>query len=557
MLGAERTRFVVGTAVGLAVLTSAAVADPLGATEPSAQEQHGVYVLNRARHDPTKYGQQIGVDLSALTPRPPLAVNMNLTGSARFHAREMVDNDYFAHTSEVTGDGPDTMIVQNGYDLYGAGLGADYGTRNSTESIAFGVNSIPQFSDALSLLIIDKGVPGLGHRVHLMATSGGYAQHREVGFGRAQGTDAQSGRPKRIYAIHTGNVRPDDYFLTGVVYDDANRNGKYDLGEGVGGATIDIGVGQTQSMEAGGYAIKVSPGTYNLTCQGGSFDGQGSVTVTVTDASVEVDFRSGVRGAQVNFEDFVLPPFPGPDVSATGAPLLGPAPLAVDFTATSNDVTATYAWDFGDGGDGNGATPSHVYAQPGLYTALVSGTNADGTRTALAVVAVGDAAAPGTPPASSGLTFTKLVAKANFKKAGKDKVVAAFSMEMPEGFLPGDHTVAVNIGGVSVEIPITAKNKGVDTAGNKIVLKAAKKALKKADKSGTPIAAGVVAKVKVILKGDFAEMLGVAGLRNTDEVRTLEGFPVALLIDGHAYRAGLSVLQKSVEDKKSIGKLAP
>jgi len=555
MRACDRSRFVLGATLAVVAATASAVADPLGELEPSKQEQHGIYLLNRARHDPTKYGNQVGVDLSGVTARPALAVNLKLTGSARFHAKEMVDNDYFQHVSPVTGDGPDNMIVQNGYDLDGAGLDPRYGGRNSTESIAFGVNSIANFSNALSLLIIDKGVPGLGHRVQLMAISSGFAQNREVGFGRAAGTDARTGRPKRLYAIHTADVSVNDRFLTGVVYDDANNNGKYDMGEGLGGVTITAGANQTTSMSAGGYSIQVTPGPYPMTCSGGPFRGEGSAQVTVDGANVEVDFRSGVRGAQVDFTDFVLPPFPGPDVSASGTPLQGLAPLDVDFAATSDDAGATYTWDFGDGDGGAGAMPMHAYTQPGIYAAIASGTNTDGTNRALVVVAVGDPGAPGVAPSSLDLVFKKLLVKANFRKTGKDNVLAIFSMEMPAGFVPGDHIVTVNVGGVSADIPITAKNKGSDAAGNKIVLKAAKRALKKAGKSGTPIEAGVVAKVKLLLTGALAGVLGVAGLRNTTEVRTLDGFPVALLIDGHAYRAGLAVLEKSKDGKKSIGKL--
>ncbi len=557
MRARDRIVFAQGIAAGLVILVASATAAPLGAVEPSKQEQHGIYVLNRARNNPTKYGNQIGVDLSGLTPRPPLAVNLNLTGSARFHAEEMLEFDYFEHVSEVTGDGPDTMAVQNGYDLRGGGLGANYGPQNTIESIAFGVNSFPTYASALALLIEDKGVPGLGHRVHLMAMNAFWAAHREIGMGRAAGTDPATGRPARYYAIHTAQVDSASRFLTGVVYADANRNGKYDTGEGVSGATIVAGASRTTSMNAGGYSIEVQAGTFAMTCSGGSFAGEGSASVTVTDANVEVDFRSGVRGAQVDFVDFVPSPFPGPDVSVGGTPLRGIAPFDVDFVATSDDATATYAWEFGDGELGAGRTPAHLYTRPGIYTAIASATNDSGSNRSLAVVAVGDATAPGTAPPSLDLTVAKLVVKASFKKPGKDKIIAVFSMEMPAGFLPGERTVSVNVGGVSADIPITAKNKGVDASGNKLVLKAAKRALKKAAKAGTPISAGVIAKVKLILQGDLADMLGVAGLRDATEIRTLDGFPIAILIDGHAYRVGVSLLAKSKEGKKSTGKFAP
>ncbi len=44
---------------------------------------------------------------------------------------------------------------------------------------------------------------------------------------------------------------------------------------------------------------------------------------------------------------------------------------------TDGTVTA-YAWDFGDGTNGSGATPSHVFAVPGTYTVALTVTDDDG-----------------------------------------------------------------------------------------------------------------------------------------------------------------------------------
>ena len=124
-MGSVNCRRLLAVALVLPLLgQSAQAVDPLGETEPNRTEQHGIYLLNKARHDPTAYGNQIGGDLSGAAPRPALAVNRNLTGSSRFHAKEMLEHDYFGHTSDVTGDGPNQMIVQNGYDLFGDGLKA-------------------------------------------------------------------------------------------------------------------------------------------------------------------------------------------------------------------------------------------------------------------------------------------------------------------------------------------------------------------------------------------------------------------------------------------------
>lgn len=72
----------------------------------------------------------------------------------------------------------------------------------------------------------------------------------------------------------------------------------------------------------------------------------------------------------------------------------GPTVLsnATDFDADVTDGTPdSYAWDFGDGNDGSGASPSHTYAASGVYTATVVATNETNSMTATTTVYVGDA----------------------------------------------------------------------------------------------------------------------------------------------------------------------
>ena len=64
-------------------------------------------------------------------------------------------------------------------------------------------------------------------------------------------------------------------------------------------------------------------------------------------------------------------------------------PPTASFTATPDDLSvgldasastdtdgtiAAYAWDFGDGGTGTGARPSHTYAAPGTYQVTLTVT---------------------------------------------------------------------------------------------------------------------------------------------------------------------------------------
>jgi hypothetical protein len=271
----------------------------------------------------------------------------------------MLENDYFSHTSEVTGDGPNQMALQHGYDLDGGGLARDVGVANNIESIAFGERAIATFQEALALLIEDKGVPGLGHRVHLLATAGHFAGHREVGCGRAA-----SGQ-RYYYAIHSARVSGDDRFVTGVVYDDANGNGRYDLGEGMGGVTVQAGGFSDVSMTHGGYSIPVPEGPYTVTAAGGAFRGQATAGITVSSDNVQVDFRSGIGGAQVDFADLDAPPFPGPVVGIETGGTVGTAPFDVAFLASSDGQGTAFEWDFGDGSSATGASPANRYDAPG------------------------------------------------------------------------------------------------------------------------------------------------------------------------------------------------
>jgi PKD repeat protein len=66
-----------------------------------------------------------------------------------------------------------------------------------------------------------------------------------------------------------------------------------------------------------------------------------------------------------------------PGISAQASPSSGAAPLAVTLTATGDAIS--YVWDFGDGSPtAAGASVQHTYTAYGRYTAVVTGTAADG-----------------------------------------------------------------------------------------------------------------------------------------------------------------------------------
>lgn len=297
-----------------AMLAGGLSAQTSGASSPSAAEQLAIYEINRARANPQAYEAEhsaefatYNTDLVGVLPQPPLAINENLVNSAQFHSNEMAANGYFAHTSAVTGDQPNLMARNAGYPLNPSWPDA----ANYMESLYVRYTSGGSISatapNAILALIIDDGVPSLGHRKHLLAMTSHNQLMREIGAGYAEGLPPTGTGAGAYWTIHTGyrGSANDTPFLTGVVYNDVNGNGRYDLNEGIGGAIISITGAMNTSTTAngeGGWAIRLtSVGSFNLTCNGGSFVGTSTASTTVGSDNIAIDFISGNPNGIVGF----------------------------------------------------------------------------------------------------------------------------------------------------------------------------------------------------------------------------------------------------------------
>jgi hypothetical protein len=245
----------------------------LAGFQPTAVEQLFLELLNDARANPAAYGATIGLDLSGVSPAQPLAFNPLLIQAARLHAQDMSARSYFGHTTPE-GLNPGQRLSATGFAWAGWG-----------ESIAAGY---PSPSSALSALIIDAGIPSLGHRRHLLAIDSYFQTHRQVGIGIVlNGT----GPYRHYYTIDSASTSDSRSFLTGVVFSDGNGNGRYDLGEGLGGVTITVaGVGAVATFDSGGYSLPVNPGTYTVTASGGGLAAPVTRTVTVGSANYRLNF---------------------------------------------------------------------------------------------------------------------------------------------------------------------------------------------------------------------------------------------------------------------------
>jgi uncharacterized protein YkwD len=245
----------------------------LSGSQPTAAEQLFLEQLNDARANPAAYGASIGVDLSYIAPSQPLAWSPELVQAAQLHSLDMNNQQYFGHTSP-NGQDPGARMTAAGFvwDTWG-------------ESIAAGQTST---ADALSALIIDAGIPDLGHRNHLLANGFPNNLQMQVGIGVVQNG---SGPYANYYTIDTARSTDHRAFLTGVVFNDANGNGKYDIGEGLGNVTVTVvGAGSTTTFGSGGYSIQLNPGTYTVIVSGGTLAAPESQTFTIGTQNVRLNF---------------------------------------------------------------------------------------------------------------------------------------------------------------------------------------------------------------------------------------------------------------------------
>ncbi|GAA1273039.1 hypothetical protein GCM10009609_40160 [Pseudonocardia aurantiaca] len=91
------------------------------------------------------------------------------------------------------------------------------------------------------------------------------------------------------------------------------------------------------------------------------------------------------------------PVTPVPTASFTATPS-AEDPATVQFTDTSTQNPASWAWDFGDGTSSTEQNPSHTYAATGEYSVSLTATNGSGSGLPVTQVVTVDEAPPTSPP---------------------------------------------------------------------------------------------------------------------------------------------------------------
>jgi len=342
------TRFSILPLLALGAL-SASAASFYPQPAPSNEEQYLLELINAARANPAAQGQMLaaitdseisryysyyGVDRNQLitdfagySVKPPLAFDPNLMASARQQSLDQATNGFQGHDSS---DGtPFNVRISNaGYQWSALG-----------ENV-FAYVEDPFFGHVG--LNADWGVPSLDHRTNIMNLDSSFPTFKQIGISYVPTTVAGFG-PYVMTEDFGTPADTSESFLVGVVYNDANGNGAYDMGEGLGGVTIttDSGAYYTTTSASGGYVLPLpaGSGTLTITASGGGLGAPRVTTISYGNATnVKVDF--------------------------TTAQPSGPALPVVKISASSSDLTA--------GG------------QPGVIRVSRSGDSSQGLQVALA-----------------------------------------------------------------------------------------------------------------------------------------------------------------------------
>ena len=272
--------------------------------DPTPEEQLMLEYINRARANPTEEGirlmdtqdprvqgayQYFKIDpvatkkaFTTYPQRPPLAFHTKLIDAARVHSRDMDQNNFQGHTSS------------NGEEL-----GARYAKVSYASAGMYGEN-VAAYSESVwhghCGLNVDWGEENqkeLGHRSNIM--NFGNAVYTEIGIGIIYNGKGLSSGYVGPYVVTQDFGIGQTRYVVGVVYDDKNKNGFYDIGEGIPNVKLvpNRGSFYTVTGSSGGYALPYSGGSsLTVVASEGGLSAPITKNITVDGSNVKLDFTT-------------------------------------------------------------------------------------------------------------------------------------------------------------------------------------------------------------------------------------------------------------------------
>ncbi len=300
--------------------------------------------------------------IAACWYNPSFTIELNLTdGQVHPVSLYAVDWDTTSRSEQIqVVDGSSGAVLNT--QTISSFHGGEYLTWNVTGNVEFKVMALAGANAVVSGLFIGTGSTAGSSTVtpsHVYANPGTYAATLT-----ATDSAGHSGSSSTTVTVNSAPVVNGAPVVNAGSPVTVNAESSLTFGQATetGGTapftyTWNFGDGTTQTGSLNPSHTYANPGSY-------------TATVTVTDANKLTSSSSLV----VTVNDVA------PAVTFTDPAAVAGSP--VSFTASATDVSPadqaagfTYAWNFGDGSTGSGATASHTFATAGAYTVTVTATD--------------------------------------------------------------------------------------------------------------------------------------------------------------------------------------
>ena len=295
-------------------------------TQPTVYEQYMLELVNRARLDPDEEVNRFNETIDAYnavysnprtemtsvtdgganvtsTPKQPLAFNELLTNAAKDHTNWMLEADVFSHKQEdSSGSGTSTTpgLGLTFGDRYDA-VGYDYssGAENISRSSTGGIDLTQHVLWRHESLFYS-----VGHRENILNDTYGF---RELGIGIERGDYKGS---NNIMVTQNFGRSGSTLYLTGVAFDDLTTDDDfYTVGEGLRGILVtakrqsDNKSFSTTTMDAGGYNLALTAGTYDVSFSLGGVQLGTTQAVTIGSENVKLDLNTDTIVTPADFNN--------------------------------------------------------------------------------------------------------------------------------------------------------------------------------------------------------------------------------------------------------------
>jgi len=258
-----------------------------------------------------------------------------------------------------------------------------------------------------------------------------------------------------------------------------------------------------------------------------------------TDQAPLVTSNPATYGFQVSASVALSSLAPVAQSAAAASPNPAVAGVAVLFAVAANDPdggAVTVTWDFGDGSSGTGATATHAYSTPGVYTATATMTDATGATT-VSTIAITIIAAV-VPGVSDSLILLKTSINAAVPSKLRDSLSIKGAFVLPAGTTTLSGPLTLTVGSFTQAFTLDSKGK-VKTGSASFSQKV--KRVNKVQLHESSFSAKA--------KGNFQAVLEAAGVTSTSTGTVT--LPVQIQFAGLIYNGGATLKLKTSPKKYS------